>query len=288
MCSSELKKERCSNTRRASTTVLRLVSRASATRREIREDLVKKGWFQRTNHKLQQELLSLPESHNGYLRDLASRPEKIANINVTKLVKLAHGNFAIVSVFEIRNCNSGRIATYEYVSWRHGSYTGAKGLLLVKDGERLTHFVVLEGEKFATALNETDLPGGFIESKDENTFDPMVARFTMELREEVGLQAVSMEGDPVDLGLVAVDPGMTNSRVRLFVATINASIASRIDTRHNNGSLELEMGAAIIPIKQLASYLEQSESAFLGQCVVRAVTRGLIPVEVLVPCDGDQ
>ena len=288
MCASELKIQKHSRARRASDASLRLVSREGPACREIRESLLEKSWFQRTDHKLQQELLSLPETHNGYLKDLASRPEKIANINVTKLLKLAYGNFAIVSVFEIRNRASGRVSTYEYVSWRHGPHSGAKGLLLVKDGESLTHFVVLHGEKFATALTETDLPGGFIESKDENAFDPMVARFTTELQEELGLQNVTLEGSPVDLGGVAVDPGMTNSRVRLFVATINTSLAGRIDASKNNGSLELEMGAEIIPIERLATYLEQSESAFLGQCVLRAVNRGFIPVEALVSCDGDQ
>lgn len=272
----------------ASKATLRLVRRESLERLEIKKSLSQKSWFQLTSPKLRQELLSLPENHNGYLRDLASRPEKIANIRVNKLVKLARGNFAIISVFEIRNLTNGLISTYEYVSWRHGSHCGAKGLLLIKNGDRLTHFVVLHGEKFATALQETDLPGGFIEARDDNACDPMVRRFTTELEEELGLKNVALEGSPIDLGVVAVDPGMTNSRVRLYVATINASFTDRIDAGRNTDSLELAMGAAIIPIECLASYLEKCEAAFFGQCVLRAVNRGFIPVEALVSCDGDQ
>lgn len=260
----------------------------SPERLEIENSLLEKRWFQLTDRKLQKELLSFPENHNGYLKDLASRSEEIANVRVNKLSKLAFGNFAIISVFEITNSINGRQSTYEYVSWRHGPRPGAKGLVLIKDGDTLTHFVVLHGEKFATALPESDLPGGFIESKDGEESNPMVARFKTELQEELGLENIELEGTLTDLGLVAVDPGMTNQRVQLYVAIINAALADRIDASRNKDSLELKMGAAVMPMDRLSSYLEKSEGAYFGQCVLRAVNRGIIPAEALVSRSSDQ
>jgi hypothetical protein len=78
------------------------------------------------------------------------------------LNRLAKENFAIIPIFDVVN-HTGQSFTYEYVSWRYGPRSGAKGLVFVENDGKPTHFVTLSGEKFATGKRETDCPGGFMD-----------------------------------------------------------------------------------------------------------------------------
>ena len=69
-----------------------LLAKATPERRAIFEKLQTRPWFQKTDVELQKNLLTLPhkgkENYDGFLEDLADRPEEIANIHVERLVDL--------------------------------------------------------------------------------------------------------------------------------------------------------------------------------------------------------
>ena len=113
-----------------------LLHKSTPERRAIFEKLQEKKWFQKTDSELQKKLLALPdkgiENHDGFLEDLASRPEEISNIKVERMIDLPRGSFALVPKFEVsRVDNPNKRFTYEYVSWRSGPLTGEKGVVFV-------------------------------------------------------------------------------------------------------------------------------------------------------------
>jgi hypothetical protein len=258
----------------------RSLSGASAERRDIFEQLKQRPWFRNTSLDLQIELAGLPAeakcNFDGFLRDLANRPDRISNVNVISLERLARGNFAIVPIFNVQNDKGDRF-TYEYVSWRYGPQSGVKGLVLIETGGVPTHFVVLRGEKFATGKIEADSVGGFIDLNVDGVLKA-VDRVKKEIQEELGLPDVKLIRDPVELGKLAVDPGMTNNRPGLFLASIDASDAEKLQRNPiNPDPYELAGAAIVYPISQLKEVVLRNEDSFFLSCVARAWASGAIP-----------
>lgn len=264
------------------TSLDRALAQASSERQAIFEELKQRPWFRNTIMELQVELATLPAepkcNFDGFLRDLASRPDKISNVNVISLERIARGNFAIVPIFNVQNDKGDRY-TYEYVSWRYGPQSGVKGLVLIETDGKPTHFVVLRGEKFATGRTETDSVGGFIDLNVDGVLKA-VDRVKREIQEELGLPEVKLIRDPVDLGKLAIDPGMTNNRPGMFLASIDASEAANLQGRPlNPDPYELAGSAVIYPIAQLKDVVLKNEDSFFLSCVARAWASGAIPFQ---------
>src|SRR5688572_2417900 len=69
-----------------------LEGQLTGERTQIVEELTQRPWFQATDPVLQAELATLPqtgaENHDGFLADLAGRPDAIGGVTVEKLVGL--------------------------------------------------------------------------------------------------------------------------------------------------------------------------------------------------------
>lgn len=252
-------------------------------RRKIVDQLKSRPWFQDTKPELQVTLATLPqegkENHDGFLADMAARPDKLGGVKVTGLADLARGNFALIPKFDVEN-EKGDKFTYEYVSWRYGPESGAKGLVLVKgdDGE-ISHFVVLRGDKFATAKKESDSVGGFADLNVDGVTS-MLGRIQTEVKEELGVPDLKVDSkDIYDLGMMLPDAGMTNNRPHLFAAVIDGKEAKKIpeglDTK-NPDAYELKAGALVIPIGQLPEVIKMNNDAFFLSSVSRALAHGVI------------
>ena len=252
----------------------------TAARRSVVESLMERPWFQRTSQELQVELAKLPQSgrenHDGFLADLAGRPNVINGLEVLSLDKLPRGNFALIPTFKVRN-EAGNEYTYEYVNWRYGPNSGAKGLAFVKNHGEITHFIVLRGGKFATGKSEYDSIGGFVESQDTEGIKSVIQRTAeRELKEELGVPNLKVE-ETFDLGKVLPDAGMTNNAPGLFAAIIDAEEASKIsDTPLNPDKFELKAGALIVPMRQLPEVIKNNNDAFFLSAVARAAAYGII------------
>lgn len=253
---------------------------ASPERRSIFDQLKTKIWFQNTDEVLQVELASLPgeanNSFDGFLQDLAERPERLSNVNVISLEKIARGNYGITPIFNVEN-DKGDQYTYEYMSWRYGPESGAKGLVLIEDQGEVTHFIVLKGEKFATGKIETDMPGGFIDLNVDGV-NTALQRVRKEIAEELGLEEITFAADLIDLGKLAIDPGMTNNRPSLFLASIDASEANKLtNSPVNPDSYELAANVIVYPINQLNEVVVECEDSFFLACVAKGWANGHIP-----------
>lgn len=253
-------------------------------RRMIVESLMERSWFQRTSEELQLELATLPqqgrENHDGFLLDLAARPDKIGGVEVIELLKLPRGNFALLPMFRVRN-EAMTEYTYEYVSWRYGPESGAKGLVFVENDGQISHFVVLRGDKFATGKREWDSVGGFIDLNVEGVTTAL-QRIKKEVTEELGVPDLKIN-KVFDLGTVVSDAGMTNNAPRLFAAVIDANEAQGIsETPLNPDEYELKAGTVIIPLSQLPEIIATNNDAFFLSAVARATAKGIIPFDKLI------
>lgn len=257
-----------------------LLAKATPERRAIGEKLMEKSWFQRTDPELQKALLTLPskgiENHNGFLDDLAGRPDTLANIKIERLVALPRGSFALVPKFEVsRLDNPSMRYTYEYVSWRNGPMTGEKGVVFVENGGKTTHFIVLRGEKFATGKKSWDSIGGFadIGADGVNSIDERTAR---EIQEELGVPDMVISRK-VNLGTIHTDVGMTNNEPGIFAAFIDGKDASKISSRPLNGDMrELRTGAVVFPIDALPNVVMTNTDSYFLSVIARAWAKGII------------
>jgi hypothetical protein len=245
-------------------------------RQKIAEELAGRLWFQATSPELRAELVTLPqegaENHDGYLTDLAARPEQLGGIEVLRLHALARGKFALISIFDVRNLAKGHEYTYEYVSWRYGSLPGAKGLVFVRPSpsEPPTHFVVLVGEKFAPSTKVYDTLGGFIDLGVEGV-QTLRDRILLEVKQELGVEDLEVSSI-IDLGQVYTDHGMTNSKPSSFVAFISSDQAGRIPKETVNSDIhELKAGALVVPIEQLREFVLNNNDALFHVALMRAI-----------------
>jgi hypothetical protein len=256
------------------------------TRHAIATQLAERAWFRGTDPSLQHALLTLPEDParrndwNGLLADLAARPESIGGVTMLRMKELKAGNFAALMIFDVVN-DAGTFYTYEMVSWKFGPMSGAKGIVFIRTNGRITHFVVLRGEKFATGMLEYDSVGGFAELGVDGviTIPELIAN---EIRQELGAMDLEV-ADVIDLGRHLVDPGMTNNRPGLFASIIDAGQVAKISrVPVNLDELELRAGPLVLPIRQLGDFFQEDEDAFFRAAVGMAVNQGIIAPRYLV------
>lgn len=257
-----------------------LLARATPERRGIFEKLQEKKWFQQTDPMLQKSLLELPskgrENHDGFLDDLASRPEEIANIKVERMIDLPRGSFALVPKFEVSRLDNPSVRyTYEYVSWRTGPLSGAKGVVFVEKDGQTSHFIVLRGEKFAPAKPSFDTVGGFIDTSVDGSAN-IHEQTIQEIREELGVSDITVN-KVEHLGTVLPDAGMTNNAPSLFAAFIGADDATRLSSQPVNPDIqELKSGAVIFPIDQLPQIVMENSDGYFLSTIARAWAKGII------------
>lgn len=257
-----------------------LLKGATLERKKIFDKLKEKKWFQNTSHELQKELVSLPhkgrENHDGFLKDLADRPEEIANIKVERMVDLPRGSFALVPKFEVSRLDNPSIRyTYEYVSWRTGPLSGAKGVVFVEKEGQTTHFIVLTGEKFAPAKKTFDTIGGFIDL-DSDGATSLDERTVHEIQEELGVPKLHVS-KIVNLGNVMPDAGITNNEPLIFAAFISEKEMGKIlSTPINHDVYELKSGAVIFPMADLPKIVMNNNDGYFLSTIARAWAKGII------------
>lgn len=197
------------------------------------------------------------------------------------MVRIARGNFAVIPVFEISKLDpegnpTGVKQTYEFVSWRHGEESGAKGVVFVKKDGKITHFIILRGAKFATGREEFDTLGGFIEPTEAGVENKVKEIASREIGEELGLTDIKID-EVISLGKIKTDAGMTNNAPFVFAATINADEALRISHEPINlDPTDLKSGPLIFPIEQLSEVLAKNEDSFFAFTIAKAINEGIL------------
>jgi ADP-ribose pyrophosphatase YjhB (NUDIX family) len=270
------------------------VSDAAATtlspeRSAILAVLEKKMWWNATSHDVKAALMALPEGENktknfnGYLADLAARPEVVGNVQQLSILSAKSGNYGVITMFQVKPLGRDEHYTYEYFSWFTGPMAGAKGAVFVKDSTtgRVTHCITSITTPFATAWRTAGMYGGFVENGESLNDNAL-----RELREELGTDELDI--DVIPLGTMLTDQGMTNNRPGVFIAFIKSDQVSSLPSNPvNTDAYELESTRQVFPIEQLSELIETVEDPFFQTSVLRALGRGLLPHYVLDSYQAD-
>jgi hypothetical protein len=254
----------------------------SAQRLQIFEMIRTRPWYNNSSAEMKLALAQLPDqdqahSYNGFLADLAARPDQISNLTVQRLVKLAHGNSTVIPIFAVTNEN-GMPFTYEYVSNCIGPVSRAKGLVLIEKHGEITHFALTHNEQFSTGKLEAGTFGCSINSQTD-TLETITDRYENSVCEQLGIRKELLSLSSVYLGQPAIDPGMTNERVTLILSRVDASALSELQLRSDTKDLSIKStGPSIYPIDQIWEVMAQSRDSFAQLTFMKAFARGMLNI----------
>ncbi len=261
---------------------------SSRTRMAVLRQLCKRSWFAASDQTVQDTLAALPqtgvENHDGFLRNLASRPELVGEIRTLRMLDCPRGYYYLCPIFEVQNIHSKHTYTYEFFALRYGVPAGAKGFVLVKPDASAepTEIIILTALKFTIGRWQDDLMGGApdvtVDGNDPKTIHVNTA--IREIQEETGVRDLVIDPDNVHfMGDHSLDSGITSNEIGFFVAYLDAKQADRISS-HGQNIDDYEMNTRIkrIPINQLHKLLEATDNSMLLACAMKAVTHGHIPI----------
>lgn len=260
---------------------------SAISRSEIEAALRAQPWFLASDQAIQDRLLSLPgddlpkESCNGYLADLARRPELGGGVRVRRILEvlIPKGRiFGILTNIEVEKLSDPTVVFgYQYFSWRQGPSGGAKGLVFVEsDSGEFTHVIILSTFSFAPGRNTNDLPGGFMEVGDESVLD----RFRIEIGEELGIPGIPLKRI-IRLGAYYPDRAMTNFYPEPLVGVLSPQNAGliRFGESHNPDVFEMRSIPRMVPIAKLwgdDGLIAASDDGCFLVCVARLIAKGIL------------
>jgi len=247
---------------------MRLKLNKSAIRLNIEAVIVTKKWFTKTDTNLQNELLSMGEEFNGFLKDLGERPEIFGNVEVLKLVQIAQGKSIVSPVFEVRSLLTNEKYTREYSSWKYGKYTGYKGILLLEEHGELNRLIVMRKNKFATATTQYEAIGTFDVGFSNERFINLPLNVENSIKKILSVEEFKLKRY-IDLGILSPDAGFTNEQVALFAGIIdstnaeNSLVASQKEKQISGNDIE------IFSTDRLFELTVKSDDAYLLSIIAR-------------------
>ncbi len=241
--------------------------------------LLKHDWFKNTDVVLLQEILSLPEDYQGFLEDLASRPDEIGELDVLKLTKIGHGHFLILLVFEVRSNITNQIFTYEYASWKTGSRPGARGIIFLETDGIISHFLVSKMHKFSSTEEVLESIGGLYLHIFENKMQNLPKKIEEEICFHLGIENLKFK-KIFDLGKAHPDFGMTNNVSDLYAAIIDISNLPNLTTKKDFRETHKPMGfeLQIIHISEFKDYLNKIEDNYFLSAAARVIANPEIDI----------
>ncbi len=252
------------------TTLSDYLSTLSPDQTLVAEALLKHDWFKDTESTLQQEILALPKDYQGFLEDLALRPDEIGELDILRLTKIGYGNFLILLVFEVRSNITNQIFTCEYASWKTGSRPGARGIIFLETNGKITHFLVSKTHKFSSANEVLESVGGLYLHIFDNSIQNLPKKIEQEICFHLGLQKLNFK-KIYNLGKAHPDFGMTNNVSDLFAAIIDISDIPNLTTKddfrqtHKPTGFELK----IVHISEFKEYLNKIEDNYFLSAAAR-------------------
>lgn len=253
----------------------------SINRQKLIESLQTKTWFQNTDPKLQEEVISLPEDHDGFLEDLVGRSDEVGEVDILRLLKLGRGNHLLIPVFEVRSNVNNQTFTYEYVSWKSGQYAGMRGIIFLETEGKITHFLVNRAQKFSTGGKVLDSVGGLFLKLDKNIPVNLPKKLEQEICYHLGTKDLVFK-KILDLGKIYPDYGMSNNVSTLFAAIIDISEfpnpTNKTDFRNDHKPIGFEL--EIVHISEFESFVKNTEDNYFLGAAARILTHPDISLDI--------
>ena len=248
-------------------TILKILTKLPQNRQMLGYLLMDSNWFKNTEPKLQKEILTLPENFEGYIYDLSQRSDILGEFELKKLKKIAIGEYLITSVFEVYSRTAKKVMTKEYVSWNLGSKPGIKGIILIKTDNQISHFVIINSEKFPVGKITIDSLGGLTHFSPHEAF-LLSNQIKKSLEKKLNVKNLKIL-EVIDLGRLEVDNGLTSNFPGIFAIVIENN---QIDPTPGRGKIE------IVPIEQLSLYISKIDDAFFLSTISRLLAKKVISI----------
>lgn len=260
--------------------IRKIIDSSTPARRSMIDKLLHLPWFRDSSEETQKEILTLPEDFNGYIEDLTNRPDEIGSLDIIRLSKIIKGSFLITSIFIVRSATNNQEYTYEYVSWKTGSYTGVRGIIFLERNDQITHFLVSKKFRFSTSEEEMESIGGLFSHIENNQILNLPKKIEDEIRFHLNLPKIKFTRI-IDLGRVNPDFGMTNNSATVFVAIINIDhlphdiVQNNFRTSHKLLNFEIK----IVNIKEFPDYVQKIHDGYFLAAAAKILTSDKINLE---------
>lgn len=244
-------------------------------RDQLLEKLSERAWFKATDEAIRKELLDLPHDFDGFLWDLASRPNEFEGVDVLRVLKIPHGNFIITPVFEVRSQKTNQIFTYEYASFKYGKNAGYRGILLLEHEGEIKYFVLKYTKKFSVGTWVYDTIGDFIQFS-QGSIKNFPAIVEKEIKEELGLSELIVKRF-IDLGQINPDVTLTNKQAALFAAVLDANDSQKIRELEKDAitTKKVEFGIRVFPINKLEEMINTVDDPYFLCSVLRLISMNI-------------
>jgi len=247
-------------------------------RQYLAAKLLDKNWFQNSTLRIQKSLLSLPHSYEGFVFDMCQRNDRIGDLDIISLEKLVHGEYLITPIFKVYSHSTKNSFTFEYVSWRTGSFPGLKGTLFIEKDDQIKYFITIETDKFPIGSHCYNSFGGLIQFSGDRFFN-LPENIEQKLKTQLGVKELKIKHF-YDLGKIHADNGLTNNTPSIFAATIDESNIKNlpqllVESRAGDpGDYKIN----IIPIEQLEMYISKNDDSFFLAVIARLLGRKIIKI----------
>ena len=222
-------------------------------------------WLDNTSKEILREIDSLPESFDGFKKELLERPDSINGLEIIKLIELYYSEHFAIAIFEVKGKNG--IYNEEYISRRNGQFHSLRGIVLVKEKSKLTHFIVRKTERFGIAKEVYESIGNIYQPATEYQKDKIYLSTYIENELAKCLHLPAIKTDQFyDLGNVYTDTSMFNNIVRLFAITIEVDNLSDISVYFDNkiyNDKEYNYKIEMIPVEKFYEFFGEVADSFL-------------------------
>lgn len=251
--------------------------------KNTKEKLKTREWYKNSSKRVKGKLQKLIKDvrTQGFVEDLANRPDEIGGVKQLKLMKIAHapkryGIYGIAAWFQVET-KEGEKKMEGVYSWAMGPKSGAKLLVLIRHKGKISHLALLKKEKFPVGDKVYDLVGGF-PRLNESVYE-LISR---QLKNELGVDGLGISmgvGEIIGLGRVMPDAGMTNNHPFLYAVVLDLpdKVFPPI-AKHE--TYETEEGLVLWPIDRLSELVNKSDDAYFLSALARLTLGGVGNIEL--------
>lgn len=250
----------------------------------VMRNLESKKWYKNSAESIKHKIKSLGinPSTFGYVEDLAGREDRINGDRILSLNKIEHadiqyGIYGIGSWFEVEN--EKKVKRMEgYYSWGWGPKSGAKLLVFVKRGGKITHLATQREQKFPTGAVEYALPGGF-PKLNESVLDFIIRSIQKDLGLSVVKDEVTLD-QIISLGRLNPDSGMTNNKPNLYAIIMEIDEKMYTDVKSGD-KFEEDEGLVLWPVEQISDLVNKCDDAYFLSALTRFSLSGATDLKVI-------
>jgi len=227
---------------------------------------MKRKWLNNTSKEILREIESLPKKFETFKEELLERQDKINDLEVIRLLELYYSEHFAISIFEVKS-RDGKIYTQEYISRRGGQFHSLRGIVLIKQRGKLTHFIVRKSKRFGVAKEVYESIGNIYQPTTEYQKDKILLSSYIKDELTKCLHLPSIKIDKFyDLGNVMTDTSMFNNIVRVFAVTIDVDKLSDVSIYFKDKTFDdkgYSYQIEVVPVDKFYEFFGEVADSFL-------------------------